>query len=438
MVLRAFSALPPTAGEKGQDSLYELFHLANNTKNQDSIAHRDASMDQPQKLGKYTINGELGRGAMGIVYQGHDPDLARDVAIKTFRKDTLDKSESTELLERFKREAQAGGRLQHPHIVSIYDYGEDGDVAYIAMEVIRGKELKEFFDGNQRFATKDAVGLMTQLLDALEYAHKNGVVHRDIKPANLILMEDGTLKITDFGIARLESSTLTQAGTVLGTPTYMAPEQFMGQTVDGRSDLFSAGVILYQFLTGEKPFVGSSITTIMHKVLKEEPISPSELNVQVPPAFDAVVKKALAKRPDDRYQSAAEFRDALVGVEIRPRIAAPAPQPDAEATAINLATALPAEKKGKPWLWIGIGAAAAAGLAAMLLRPPAEPTEPPPPSTAAASEAAEDKAATAPSTKPESKKKPGRKDQKNKEAPKKGVFGEDVKPSHWKKETELF
>ncbi len=437
MVLRAFSALPPTAGEKGQDSLYELFRLANNTKNQNSIAHRDASMDQPQKLGKYAINGELGRGAMGIVYQGHDPDLERDVAIKTFRKDTLDKSESIELLERFKREAQAGGRLQHPHIVSIYDYGEDGDVAYIAMEIIRGKELKEFFDSNQRFATKDAVRLMAQLLDALEYAHKNGVVHRDIKPANLILMEDGTLKITDFGIARLESSTLTQAGTVLGTPTYMAPEQFMGQTVDGRSDLFSAGVILYQFLTGEKPFVGSSITTIMHKVLKEDPISPSELNVQVPPAFDAVVKKALAKRPDDRYQSAAEFRDALAGVEIRPPITAPAPQPDAEATAVNLATALPAEKKENP----GCGLALAPPQPPVWRRRCSAPPlsrrsrprlpRPPPPKLRRTRR-------RQPLPKPESKKKPSRKVQENKEAPKKGVFGEEIKPSHWKKETELF
>lgn len=421
-------------------------------------------MDQPQKLGKYTIEGELGRGAMGIVYRGHDPDLDRTVAIKTFRKDTLDKSESTELLERFKREAQAGGRLQHPNIVSIYDYDEDADVAFIAMEIIRGKELKEFFDGNQRFAAKDAVRLMSQLLDALEYAHRHGVVHRDIKPANLILMDDGTLKITDFGIARLESSTLTQAGTVLGTPTYMSPEQFMGQTVDGRSDLFSSGVILYQFLTGEKPFIGSSITTIMHKVLKEEPISPSELNVQVPPAFDAVVKKAIAKRPDDRYQTAAEFRDALQHAISQPHT--PKPLPDADATAINpvdakVESATPAGKS-KAWLWIGIAVAAAvAGLAALLLRSPAAPTEAPPVSAqtttppavegkpAPAQDSGSTKAAAPakPAKKPqpeqaqETKQAPakrGDKEQKDKAAPKKGVFGEELKPSKWKKETDLF
>jgi serine/threonine-protein kinase len=147
---------------------------------------------------------------------------------------------------------------------------------------------------------------MAQLLAALGHAHQHGIVHRDIKPANIILLKDGTVKVADFGIARVESSNLTQAGSVLGTPSYMSPEQFMGQTVDGRSDLFSAGVILYQFLTGEKPFTGA-LTTIMHKVLKEEPAAPSELNVQVPRPFDALIRKALAKRPDERFQTRAEF-----------------------------------------------------------------------------------------------------------------------------------
>ncbi|MGD9788537.1 MAG: serine/threonine protein kinase [Sulfuricellaceae bacterium] len=415
-------------------------------------------MEQPTMLGKYAVEGELGRGAMGIVYRGHDPDLDREVAIKTFRKDALDKSESAELLERFKREAQAGGRLQHPNIVSIYDYGESDDVAYIAMEIIQGQELKELFDQNRRFAPKDAVRLMSQLLDALEYAHRHGVVHRDIKPANLILMPDGTLKITDFGIARLESSTLTQAGTVLGTPTYMSPEQFMGQTVDGRSDLFSAGVILYQFLTGEKPFAGSSITTIMHKVLKEEPLKPSELNVQVPPAFDGVVKKALAKRPDDRFQSAAEFRAALMAA-----VEAPAVSPDAEITSVNLAippVAAAAKPPAKPWLWLGVGGASVAALLAfILLRPAAEPETPPAPEAGAAASlapaantttaAAETKPQPAPPTKAHTPEKTAEKPKttktaqaskkdKEKSATKKGVFGEDLKPSPWRKEGDLF
>jgi serine/threonine-protein kinase len=267
-------------------------------------------MTDLKKLGKYEIRGELGQGAMGIVYDGFDPMIGRRVALKTVRRDQLDRAEVEEILARFKREAQAAGRLNHPNIVSIYEYGEDAGTAFIAMEFVEGRELKDHFDANERFPMAEIVRIMGQLLDALDFSHKNGVVHRDIKPANIILLKDGTVKVADFGIARVESSNLTQAGSVLGTPSYMSPEQFMGQTVDGRSDLFSAGVILYQFLTGEKPFTGA-LTTIMHKVLKEEPPAPSALNVQVPRPFDALIRKALAKRPDERFQNGREFAIAL-------------------------------------------------------------------------------------------------------------------------------
>lgn len=267
--------------------------------------------DIPQKLGKYEIRRELGRGAMGIVYEGWDPMIARRVALKTVRREQLERNEAEEILSRFQREAQAAGRLNHPNVVAVYDFGEDADgTAYIAMEYVDGKELKDYFDKQERFSLEETVRLMSELLGALGHAHEHGIVHRDIKPANIFILANGQAKVGDFGIARIESSNLTQAGSVLGTPAYMSPEQFMGQRIDGRSDLFSAGVILYQFLSGEKPFAGQ-LTTIMHKVLKEEPIAPSELNVQVPPAFDAVVKKAMAKRPDDRYQNAREFIDAL-------------------------------------------------------------------------------------------------------------------------------
>lgn len=266
--------------------------------------------DIPQQLGKYEIRGELGRGAMGVVYDGWDPGIGRRVALKTVRRDQLEGGEAEELLSRFKREAQAAGRLSHPGIVAVYEYGEDAGTAFIAMEFVEGRELKDIFDKNERFPIAETVRVMTQLLEAIGHAHTNGIVHRDIKPANVFLLKDGRVKVGDFGIARLESSNLTQAGSVLGTPAYMSPEQFMGQTVDARSDLFSAGVILYQFLTGEKPFTGQ-LTTIMHKVLKEEPIAPSELNVQVPAAFDALVRKALAKRPDERFQNAQAFIAAL-------------------------------------------------------------------------------------------------------------------------------
>lgn len=280
------------------------------------------------RLGKYVIRRELGKGAMGVVYEGFDPVIERTVAIKTILPQQLDGEEATKVLARFKREAQAAGRLNHPGIVAVYDYGEeiaDEDhtmvagvgagqerqrVAYIAMEFVKGRELRDFFEANERFALKDVERLMAEILDALGHAHAHGVVHRDMKPANLIVLDNGKIKVADFGIARVEKSELTQVGTVMGTPAYMSPEQFMGQPVDGRSDIFSCGVILYQFLTGEKPFTGNS-TTIMFKVLHEEPLAPSLLNVALPAAFDQVVKRAMAKNPDDRYQTAQELAQAI-------------------------------------------------------------------------------------------------------------------------------
>ena len=267
------------------------------------------------KLGKYDIEGELGKGAMGVVYKGKDPFIERYVALKTVRTDmlTADDPEATiAQMSRFKQEAKAAGRINHPNIVGIYEYGEEGRTAFIAMEFISGRDLKDYFDHNERFDVKAIVRIMGDVLAALDYAHHNGIVHRDIKPANIMLTTDGVVKITDFGIARLESSNLTQAGAVMGTPSYMSPEQFMGQQVDARSDIFSAGAVLYEMLTGEKPFTGS-LTTIMHRVLHSQPERPSLLNVQSPRAFDQVVEKAMAKRPEDRYQSAAEFAEALRG-----------------------------------------------------------------------------------------------------------------------------
>ncbi len=283
----------------------------------------------PRKIGKYEIRREIGRGAMGIVYEAFDPAIERTVALKTILGNQVKDAEAQEMFARFQREAKAAGRLNHPNIVSIYDFGEDNGTSFIAMEFVKGRELKDYFEKNERFPMADIVRIMGQLLDALDYSHNNGIVHRDIKPANIIILPDGQVKVTDFGIARIESSQFTQAGTVLGTPAYMSPEQFMGQTVDRRSDIFSAGVVLYQFLTGERPFSGTA-TTIMHKVLKEDPLPPSELNVQAPQPFDAVIGKAIAKRPEQRYQTAREFADAI-------RLAAASKA--ADSTLINLTDA---------------------------------------------------------------------------------------------------
>ena len=279
-------------------------------------------------IGKYEIRRELGRGAMGVVYEAYDPMIKRIVALKTIRVDQLAGENAESVIARFRREAQAAGRLNHPNIVAIYDIGEETGTWYIAMEYVQGRELKDYFEANERFSPADIVKIMTQMLDALGYSHRLGVIHRDVKPANVILLPGGGVKVADFGIAHIESSNMTQAGTVMGTPSYMSPEQIMGLPIDGRSDLFSAGVILYQFLTGERPFSGSATAT-MHKVLEEDPLPPSRFNVQIPGAIDAVVRKALAKRPDERYQNADEFATAL-----RAALTSPAQSTPAEGTVL--------------------------------------------------------------------------------------------------------
>jgi tRNA A-37 threonylcarbamoyl transferase component Bud32 len=270
-----------------------------------------SALDIPSSLGKYEVRGELGRGAMGIVYEGWDPGIERRVALKTVRPDQLDSGDAEQLIERFRREAQAAGRLSHPGIVGVYEFGTEGDTNFIAMEFIEGEELQSWLDREERLDVAQVVEIMSQLLDALDAAGKEGVVHRDIKPANILLLSDGRVKITDFGIARMESSGLTQSGSAIGTPAYMSPEQLSGAKVDPRSDLFSAGVVFYQMLTGEKPFAGNRVATIIHKILETDPPDPSKLAFDVLESFDPVVRTAIAKSPDDRYQTGAEFAAAI-------------------------------------------------------------------------------------------------------------------------------
>jgi len=247
---------------------------------------------------------------MGIVYEGYDPVIDRIVAIKTIKKDELDPEEAEEHSRRFLIEAKAAGRLNHKNIVGIYDYGEEKGLSFIVMEFVQGKELKSFFAARHPFSMSQIARLMGELLDALGYSHARGVVHRDVKPDNIFITNDGSVKLGDFGIARIDATSKTHSGTVLGTPSYMAPEQIRGEVADARSDLYAAGVILYQFLVGERPFTGGMVA-VMQKVLMEMPKAPSAHNPSIPDAIDNVVLKALAKAPDGRFASAADFNREL-------------------------------------------------------------------------------------------------------------------------------
>ena len=274
----------------------------------------------PERLGKYPVSGVIGRGAMGVVYRGYDPVIKRPVAIKTIRKELIDddehKAEATS--DRFRREAQAAGALNHPGIVAVYEYGEDEKHAYIAMEYVEGNSLREYLRNGANFDERDAVSIMAQLLDALEFAHHNKVWHRDIKPANIIVMSNGRIKLTDFGIARLASAELTRANVVMGTPGYIAPEHYLGQPIDHRVDLFSTGVLFYELSARCAPFRGRP-EAIMHDVCYHDPEAASSLDPQHRwPHYDAAIARALSKAPAERFSSAAEFRAAILGEYAHP------------------------------------------------------------------------------------------------------------------------
>jgi len=258
----------------------------------------------PKTIGRYEILEEVGRGSMGLVYKARDPRIGRVVALKTIAFSfPLGPGEEEEFLQRFYHEAQVAGRLNHPNIVTIYDVGEKapGEDAYIAMEFVTGTNLHDLLAGGGRLPLLQAADVVEKLAQALDYAHENGVVHRDIKPANILMTESGQPKILDFGIARLVAGGMTRPGKFFGTPNYMSPEQVIGGDVDGRTDQFSLGVILYQLLTGEKPFVGESVTAISYQVVNVDPPPPSKLNPALRPSFDRIMRKAVAKSASDRY-----------------------------------------------------------------------------------------------------------------------------------------
>ncbi|HWR52197.1 MAG TPA: serine/threonine-protein kinase [Bryobacteraceae bacterium] len=329
-----------------------------------------------KQIGRYQILGELGRGAMGVVYRALDPAIGRPVAIKTIRlRDITDDSERERLRERLFREAQSAGIISHPGIVTVYDVGDEDEVTYIAMEYVDGPTLDKLMSGTEPLEPARGLAILKQTAAALDFAHKKGIVHRDIKPANIMLTAEGAAKITDFGVAKIaQSQQMTQAGTVVGTPNYMSPEQLQGLDVDGRTDQFALAVITYELLTGEKPFAGEHLTSVLYKIVSEEPPPPHTLNPTLPWTAGMVLSRALSKDPVKRFPTATEFIQALEAAlgarkdwklvargagESAPTAISPlaaAPEPDAPPP-----PARPQRRKGGGLFWKML-AAAGAGL----------------------------------------------------------------------------
>lgn len=265
-----------------------------------------------ENFGRYHVIEPIGKGAMGMVYKGLDPAIDRPVALKTIRLDNIVESKDVlELKERLTREAKAAGKLSHPNIVTIYDVGEEQSLQYIAMEYLEGQTLEVLINAGYNWDYKTLCKIMIQICEALDFAHEHGIVHRDIKPANIMVLENNRVKVMDFGIARFDSSNMTQSGTALGTPNYISPEQLKGQKVDRRSDIFSLGVVFYEILTGNKPFKGDTISALIYSILHTTPPSPSEINLEVPRIFDKIIAKALVKDPDLRFQTTREMANIL-------------------------------------------------------------------------------------------------------------------------------
>ncbi|MBL0141917.1 MAG: protein kinase [Betaproteobacteria bacterium] len=269
-------------------------------------------MKIPEKIGKYAVQTILGKGATGLVFRGFDPGIKRPVALKVITKSLLDPADIEYVISRFRHEAEAVGRLTHPRIAAIYDFIETDELACIVMELVNGKSLAHHLKEVTQYGFKDTWEIIRQMLDGLAYSHGQGVIHRDLKPGNVLINDDGRIKITDFGVARIDTSTLTVMGDIVGTPHYMAPEQFSGLEATPRTDLYQVGVMLYELLTGTRPFTGNNVE-ILRRVMNDRPANPSTHNPKVTWQLDWVLQKALAKDPSDRFQSAREFADALKG-----------------------------------------------------------------------------------------------------------------------------
>lgn len=293
----------------------------------------------PAAIGRYAVGGRLGQGAMGVIFRGHDPSLDRAVAIKLVRADLLSEHERAEYVERFRREAKAAGRCSHPNIVAVFDYGMHEENPYLVMELVEGITLAQLLRDRGRSPAAQAVPIVARMLDGLAAAHGRGIVHRDVKPANVLLTPAGQVKVADFGVSRMDTAGLTQTGAMIGTPSYMAPEQCRGDAVDARTDVFSAGVVLFELLSGQRPFPGASAPEVWHKLVHAPPQDLAALCPGLAPAVVQAVERALAKAPEERFGTAAEMaaalRDAL-------QTAAPFPHDADEATRVAVPVSAPA------------------------------------------------------------------------------------------------
>jgi serine/threonine-protein kinase len=321
-----------------------------------------------ERLGRYELLEELGRGAMGVVYKARDPEIDRLVAVKVLAvAPGLDPGAAQQHRERFQREARAAGRLAHPNIVTIHDVGEDQGRTFLVMQLVEGQALDRILRTRRPLPLAEALTIGEQVASALDYAHRHGIIHRDVKPANILLSPEGSVKVTDFGIARITGAETTQAGQTLGTPSYMSPEQVQGLTLDGRSDIFSLGTVLYEVLSGERAFQGETLSTIIYRILHEEPIPLRQLNPAFPEALETCLQKALAKDPGARFARATDLaRDLRTAAEGK-TVSAPA---DIETRGtLRLPTQPPSPPHGgrRRLLWPALTAGIAAVAVAIVL-----------------------------------------------------------------------